>query len=559
MAEALERAHAGLKVELFVVQTTGDKVLDSPLSRIGGKGLFTKEIEEALLDGRADFAVHSLKDLPTTNPPGLALAAVTERESPADVIVSAKPLSIDALPHGLRIGTSSLRRRAQLLNLQPQLEVEELRGNVPTRIQRALSGELDAVVLARAGIERLGLTPPFMADLAAMLPAPAQGSLGIQSREDDHRTRDLLRVLHHAPSAAACHAERALLQGLGGGCQIPLGALAIAEGDQLLLRALVLSLDGRESVGGELRGSIAEPEALGRSLAQLLLARGADRLLAVIGLLPPEQGFAEAVAKAHVLASGPLGGARLLVTRDEDADGPLSLALRALGADPIVVPLVHHAPPEEEAPLRAALLRLAAGEYQWLVLTSSRAWEPIAHHFAEWKLPLAKVLRARVACVGGATAAPIEAATGAPVILPPEATAASLLATLMAELKPGDRILYPRSERAADTLAEGLRSAGAALDDPIAYRTLPSPADPARALNRALAQGLDTVIFCSPSAVEEWVRLAPGQVPSCVASIGPRTSAALHAAGLPVHVEAPGNRTFEILAHLLAERLSTRG
>lgn len=279
VARALESF--GRKVELLPLVTQGDRILDAPLSRVGGKGLFVKEIEEALLGGRADLAVHSLKDVPTKLPDGLVLGAILEREDPRDALCAPAHRTLESLPAGARVGTSSLRRRAQLLALRPDLRVVEIRGNVGTRMSK-LEGEVDAVILAAAGLRRLGLEDRITEVIApeALLPAVGQGALAVEIREGDDETAALVRRLEHADTRDAVRAERALLARLEGGCQIPLAAHAEVEGDRLRLRARVGRVDGSLLLEAEGEGTRAEAEAIGVRAAEELLARGADEILA---------------------------------------------------------------------------------------------------------------------------------------------------------------------------------------------------------------------------------------------------------------------------------------
>ncbi|HUG41161.1 MAG TPA: hydroxymethylbilane synthase [Longimicrobiales bacterium] len=291
----LEAAHPGLAVELRIVKTTGDRVTDVPLASIGDRALFTKEVDRLLLDGEADLAVHSLKDLPTRTEHGLAIAAVTEREDPRDVVVfrPGAARSLAELPPGARVGTSSLRRRAQLLARRSDLAVDDLRGNLDTRLARVASGDYDAVVLAAAGIRRLGrageigewLEPP------GWLPAVGQGALGIVTRDDADATRGFVGALEHPATRAATTAERAFLNELEGGCQVPIGALADLTGaGALTLHGLVASLDGGTVLRREAGGGADEADAVGRRLAAELLARGADRVLAEVRAASPFPG-----------------------------------------------------------------------------------------------------------------------------------------------------------------------------------------------------------------------------------------------------------------------------
>ncbi|HEV8325495.1 MAG TPA: hydroxymethylbilane synthase [Myxococcota bacterium] len=283
VAERLRTAHPGLAVELRVVKTTGDKVLDVPLAKIGGKGLFIKEIEEALAAGEVDAAVHSMKDVPASLPPGFALAAVLERADPRDALVG---LPLAALRAGVRVGTGSLRRAAQLLARVPGLAVEPLRGNVDTRLRKLDEGHYEAIVLAVAGLTRLGhaarVTEALDPDV--MVPGVAQGAIGIEVRAGDEVVRAVCAPLHHAETARAVGAERALSRALGGSCEVPVAGYARREADgALVLDALVATPDGRELLRERRRGAASDPEALGRAAAEALLARGADRIMRALG------------------------------------------------------------------------------------------------------------------------------------------------------------------------------------------------------------------------------------------------------------------------------------
>jgi hydroxymethylbilane synthase len=281
----IERLAAlGAQAERVLVRTTGDRILDAPLSKIGDKGLFTKELEERLVDGTIDVAVHSLKDLPTNVPEGLVLGAVLEREDPSDALVCPGGQRLAELPRGARVGTSSLRRRAQLLALRPDLDVRDLRGNVPTRLSKVERGEYDAAVMARAGLVRLGLGSRITEtiDLALVLPAVGQGAIAVEARAEDPRTATWLGALDHRPTHLATVAERALLGRLEGGCQVPIGALATWEGPELRLRGLVADLDGQRIVRGSRVGCVATTEdarEVGERLAELLLVEGGDLIL----------------------------------------------------------------------------------------------------------------------------------------------------------------------------------------------------------------------------------------------------------------------------------------
>jgi hydroxymethylbilane synthase len=284
-----ERSH---EVELEIIKTTGDKITDVALAKVGTKGMFTKEIEEALAEGRIDLAVHSLKDLPTELSPGFEIAAVTQRENPRDVFCSRKYKSIEDLPRAARVGTSSLRRQAQLKAVRPDLDIHPLRGNVDTRLRKLAAGEYDAIILAAAGLNRLGKTELIrqVIPTEVMCPAAGQGALGIEIRAGDSATRAHLAFLDDAAARAATTCERALLNKLGGGCQVPIGAFAEIHNGRLRLEAIVADPDGSKVLRESREGS--DPVHLGESVGDTLLQRGGDAILEAVygqGIAVPQQ------------------------------------------------------------------------------------------------------------------------------------------------------------------------------------------------------------------------------------------------------------------------------
>jgi hydroxymethylbilane synthase len=281
LARLVSAAWPELQVRNVWMDTEGDRKRDVPLPVIGGKGLFTAELEAAILDGEIDVAVHSLKDLPTDLPPGLALLAVPEREDPADVLVSTEGLRLSELEDGARVGTSSLRRRALLLNARPECRPLDVRGNVETRLAKLERDEYDALLLAAAGLKRLGRLSATMRTLEApaWLPAPGQGALGVEGRADDERVHGLLDAIEDQRARAETDCERSVLAALGGGCQVPIGALALRKGGDLTLPAAVLSEDGSQAIRASTRGPVGDAVGLGRLVAEELRARGADGLL----------------------------------------------------------------------------------------------------------------------------------------------------------------------------------------------------------------------------------------------------------------------------------------
>jgi len=281
VAHLISKLPSAPDVELVRIKTEGDQIQDVPLSTVEGKGFFTKEIEQALLDDRVDLAVHSLKDLETKMPTGLVLPAVLEREDPRDVLIAPAGTGVDDLPANARVGTSSLRRRAMLAHLRSDLQIVDLRGNVPTRVQKYLAGDYDAIVLAAAGVKRLGLEEHIGSFLPPdrMLPAVSQGAVAVQAREGDESTHVWLTPLNHVDTRVATTAERALMRALEGGCQVPVGALATVDDGFMRIRAAVCSLDGSLFVEGTENGPTEGAEQLGVLLAETLLERGGAAIL----------------------------------------------------------------------------------------------------------------------------------------------------------------------------------------------------------------------------------------------------------------------------------------
>lgn len=277
----LEALHAGLNVELVTFVTQGDKILDTPLAKIGGKGLFVKELEAALLDGRADLAVHSMKDVPMALPEGLSLAVICEREDPLDAFVSNTYASFQDLPQGAKVGTSSLRRKCQILKARPDLEIIDLRGNVGTRLSKLDAGQYDAIILASAGLKRLGLSERIRHTLTpeVSLPAVGQGALGLECRTNDQAVLELILPLMDDETDVCVRAERAFNAYLEGGCQVPIAGYATLEDGQLSMEGRVGSVDGQTLLSAQLSAAPEQAEQLGEQLAQNLLAQGAGELL----------------------------------------------------------------------------------------------------------------------------------------------------------------------------------------------------------------------------------------------------------------------------------------
>jgi len=284
VAAELRRRHDGLEVVIIGMTTRGDKILDAPLAKVGGKGLFVKELEQGMLDRDADIAVHSMKDVPVDFPEGLHLAVIMDREDPLDAFVSNRFDGLDALPQGACVGTSSLRRQCQIAARRPDLRIEPLRGNVNTRLRKLDDGVYDAIILAAAGLKRLGFAERIRSCIPAedSLPAIGQGAIGIECRSDDEHVHRLIEPLHHLGTAERVRAERAMNAKLQGGCQVPIAGHAIHDGDELYLRALVGTPDGTQLLRAEARAAGSAAETLGEAVADDLLGQGAAEILAAL-------------------------------------------------------------------------------------------------------------------------------------------------------------------------------------------------------------------------------------------------------------------------------------
>ncbi len=532
VARLLEDVWPDLQVQLVTFTTQGDRMRHRPLPEIGGKGLFTAELEAALRDGRVDLAVHSLKDLPTEMAPDLTIGAVLKREDPHDVLVSRHGLPLDRLPPNPTIGTSSTRRAAQIRLARPDARILPLRGNVDTRLRKALDpqGPYDAIVLARAGVVRLGREDAITQVLPfeVMLPAPGQGALAVQCRADDARVLALLAPLHDPATAAEVTAERAFLQALGGGCALPVAALGRVQEGTLTLTALYVAADGTPyRVQGQ--ASVEEAEGLGRELAmQVRSAQSAVRSLQTSGQWTADRGQRTADRELPT-AHRPL---RILITRPPEQAEAWMTRLREAGYEPVLYPTIRIAPPEDWEPLDQALHRLSRGGYDWLVLTSANGVRFVWNRLQV--LGLQVPAEVHIAVIGPATAKALQAQGREPDLIPP-AYVAEALADALGDVR-GLRILLARADRARPTLREILQSRGAQVDEVVAYRTLVAPPDTPPPLDE-----VDVVTFTSPSTVQGFVQ-ALGEQPLPpdvrVVCIGPITARAAREAGLPVHAVA---------------------
>lgn len=520
VAALLEAAWPEIACRTKPVATRGDRTQASgvPLPAIGGKGLFTAELEQALRAGMIDLAIHSLKDLPTEETPGITLGAVCLREDVRDCLVARDGKGLHELPPGAVVGTSSLRRAAQLQALRHDLDIRSIRGNVDTRVRKVQDGEFDAVVLAAAGILRLRLEDAVTEWLEAdtMLSAPGQGALGVQCRADDERVLALLAAIDDPRARAETTAERVFLRTLGAGCTAPVGAHAQATDSEpsnrllqgtlrVRMRALVASPDGGQvvRVAGE-----GEPEEVGERLAREALAAGAGDILGAIR------------------GAQPLHNRRIVVTRPRDQVAPLADALERLGASVLAVPLVEIAPIEDASALDAALAQIE--RYNWVVFTSANGVSGARQRLAGKSLPEGT----RVAAVGPATAEAVRT-LGVEAAFVPDRFAAEEIAAGLGPVQ-GARVLLPQADIASPSLAVELRSRGALVDVVAAYRTV--AIEPSRDEVIELERGVDAIVLASGSAARSLVASRVGRVAedAVVVCIGAQTAQAAREVGLPV-------------------------
>lgn len=540
--ELLAEAWPGIACEARPIVTQGDRTQSSgePLPAIGGKGLFTAELEQALRSGDIHLAVHSLKDLPTEEPVDITLGAICLREDMRDCLVAREGLTLAELPAGAVVGTSSLRRTAQLRALRPDLEVRSIRGNVDTRVRKVREGEFDAAVLAAAGIKRLGLEDVVTEwlDGETMLPAPGQGALAVQCQAGDEPVLALLAAIDDPATRAATTAERTFLRELGAGCTAPVAASAHAMSSEpsdnlsqgflrLRMTAIVASSDGQDIVRVEGDG---EPEELGERLAREALAAGADRILDVI------RGI-DLVAQSHKV--GTFSGRRVVVTRPREQARVLAERLERLGASVSVVPLVAVEPVEDTGALDAALESI--DDYDWIVFTSANGVAIVRDRLT--KRTLGGIT---VAAVGPATADAVRGLGTEPSFVP-ERFAAGEIARGLEPLE-GKRVLLPQADIAEPQLADELRSRGATVDVIVAYRTL--GIEPSMSGIDTIGRA-DAVVLASGSAARSFASLEGIGDPLLVC-IGHKTADAARQAGLKVGLVADEATADGIIQALVA-------
>jgi hydroxymethylbilane synthase len=522
--QALQAAHPELKIERVIIETDGDRRRES-LLEIGGQGVFTKALELALLDGRIDVAVHSLKDLPSTLADGLILAATPARASAHDVIVTRTGVHWQELPEVAVIGTGSLRRRAQLLAVRPDWVMQDIRGNVDTRLAKLERGEYDAIVLAAAGLERLGKSLPnaFALPLDIMLPAPAQGILGLECRADDIATRIILQEINDPFTKDCADAERAVLRRFGIGCRLPIAAYATStrwEGPTTIT-ARVIDVTGKKQLEVTKSGPRGQAEVLGAMAADDLIQQGALQMI-------------------------PLWGKTVVVTRPRAQAETFIARLESLGATVLALATIEIVPPADGyAALDTSIAHLHT--YDWLVFTSANGVDHFWQRLTDAGKNLSDLTHLQIAVVGEATASALAAQGIQPQVLPETFVAEALAETLKQYPIAGKRFLLPRADIARQNLPLALTELGADVTDVHAYRTIVPPLDPAAIA--LLERGVDVLTFTSSSTVSNFVaqvgdstarRLTENAV---VAVIGPVTAQTARDLGLPVTIESETHTT----------------
>ena len=510
VADALTRRYPEHEFTLTPLTTHGDRHPSMRLSDSPREGVFVKDLEQALLDGRAELAVHSAKDLPTLPTAGLTLSAFLPRADARDVLIGRRPATLAQLPAGARIGTGSPRRAAQIAAVRPDLEAVEIRGNVDTRLRRLREGAADALVLAAAGLARLGRLGEAheLLPFDVMLPAPGQGALAIQAVEGSEAA-ELVAAIDDPGTSRAVHAERALLRRLGGGCLSALGAYALVDGDQLNLQAVVLDENGTTAIRARAAGSI-DTEVV-EEVAASLESQGARRLLSHPDAL--------------------LAGLRVMVTRADAQAAALADALAAHGAQAIGCPVIAIEPIAVELAVLQDL-----GRYDWVVLTSANGVDRLRDLLREAQREFPP--NVKVAAIGPETAARAREAGFTPALVPPRFIAEALADALSAAMAPGAHILLARAAGARDVLPEQLRIRGAQVDVVETYRAVP-PVDVRSRLAASLPQ-VDMVTFTSSSTVRHFVDALAGALPNRVrvACIGPITAQTARELGLRVDIIA---------------------
>ncbi|HEV2073443.1 MAG TPA: hydroxymethylbilane synthase [Thermomicrobiales bacterium] len=520
----LQKASREHAFELEIIRPEGDIDKHSSLMKIGGRGVFTSALQVQLLDGRVDLAVHSTKDLPSLAPNGVTIAAFPEREDARDALVSRHGVSLNELPRNPVIGTSSRRRAVQVLAIRPDAEIRELRGNIDTRLRKGLSEIYDAVILAAAGLRRMGWDDPITALMPVdqFVPAPGQGALAVETRIAPDPAQEIGARLDDADIRLAVGTERAFLRGVGGGCTTPIGAHARVERDRAIpvvrFWGMLASDDGRRLERVYEEFSLDDAETGAFAVANRLVRTVAPKWIGTDHL-------------------NPLAGVTVLVTGSEAQGQPLMDALTARGAQAVRMPTITIQPVADTSPVENAVERAVGGEIDWLVLTSAHAVEPLAVHLH------GRDVAARIAVVGTRTQEALERAGLKAHLVAAGPGAEQLVREMVHVGVYGNKVVCLVSDKARPVLADGLRAAGADVEAIEAYRNVPVSEVDGEVRSLIHCGKIDAVTFASPSAIDGFRHLAGADLPALSGaaffSIGPTTSAALRVAGLPMHGEAP--------------------
>jgi hydroxymethylbilane synthase len=526
VAGLLASAHPGLEVAIEVISSEGDVDKESPLTRIGGRGVFTSSLQRALASERIDAAVHSSKDVPSLSATGLALAAFPQREDPRDVVVSRHGVGLAALPPNPVVGTSSRRRAAQVLALRPDAQIADLRGNIDTRLTKATTEQYDAIILAAAGLSRMGWIDRATELLAAdrFTPAPGQGALVVETRESPDPAFALVRAIDEPRIRQALEIERAFLRGIGGGCTTPLGAHATIE-----------TMHGQAIA--RFWGMLARDD--GSGLQRIYEEWPADR--AATAAFDTARALVAEVRPKYVPGSTPeasrqLAGLTVLVTGTDALVARVEREVTERGGEPVVVPTIEIVPPADRRPLDEAITDLREGAFDWVVFTSGQGVVAVGDAIAA--LPDTT----RVAAIGEATAAALRDYGVDPAVVAAESHGEGMVAALDGRIEAGQRVLLPVSSRARPVVLDGLTAIGADMTRVDAYDThiVSEPSSEVLALVESGAVG--AMLLASPSAVEGFLvqfgTLLPVLSAASFVAIGPVTAAAMQERGLPVHAMA---------------------
>ncbi|MDE1857150.1 MAG: hydroxymethylbilane synthase [Candidatus Micrarchaeota archaeon] len=528
-----------MEFEVSVIKTEGDRKPDVPLVDLAGDGIFTKDIEDALLDRKIDIAVHSLKDLPTKIHPDLAISAITEREDPRDVLISKGNLALDDLPKGARLGTESPRRIAQLKAYRDDLEILGLRGNVDTRIRKLDSGDYDAIVIAAAGVVRLGMKDRIAQYLptSIVIPAPGQGALAVETRRNDSELNDIIRSMDDRDTRIAVQEEREFLSRLGGGCVVPIASYAVVRSGELFIEGMVGDDSGKRIIRGDAEKRIDLSRDIGADLAERLLAEGAYRLL-----------------KGEI-SYLPLLDKRVIVTSEEHLAEKLSAELMELGAQPVLLPSIGVRPLADFSALDAAIRGI--GRYDWVVFTSGNGGRFVAERFRALGMDVSELNRAKVAAVGPATAKSLRDAN-VRIDFVPKKYLTSEIADGLGDVS-GKRILLLRADIADRRLVDALESRGAKVEQVDAYRTVPIRHSREEINGLLDRNGISHVIFTSASEVQSFADMIGGDMSrlrASIVSIGPVTSDALYRLGMTADITAEEHTVEGIIKAILKNRIS---